>query len=354
MILRLRLHGEHVVALVVDLGEEGLLLLGGVEVVGQVLERRRDDDLVELLDLAVDGDADLAVLPLDLRDIAVQAGLVQEMVVELLPDPLRAVLPGPEVALDEVHRGLEVQIFQDVGRRDLVEIAVAEGREGADPDVLHELDAVDLAELVERKGQVLQVGVDAGDLLALRGDGVAVVAAFGDAAVAVDVVAFIFGLQELAEAGDLLLHLQQTGDLREVLRGLEGLDDLAVHVLVVAVQLRAVVGDAAELLDVVDRVVGRDAHDRAHLVAPPVVVRGVALAAHMVVPLEDGVILVALLLEVHGRGETRRAAADDTDPVRYVAHNGDPFLNDAVRALHTCAEPEKLFLKEVAKTSLIP
>ena len=240
MILGLGGDGLDGVALVVDLGEELQLVLAGVEVVDHAVvvahvavgdvERRGDDDLVILLDLAVDGDEDLAVAALDLGDLGIDSRRVHDVVVELLPDPLGALLPGPEVDLDEVHRGLEVEVLEDVGRGDLVEVAVAEGSVGPDPDVLHELAAVLLAELVEGQSQVLEVLVDALDLLTAGGDGVAVVTAFGDAAVAVDVIALVLGLEELAEELDLLFHLEQAGDLQDVLLGLERLDDLAGRV----------------------------------------------------------------------------------------------------------------------------
>ena len=66
---------------------------------------------LKAIHLAVDGDVDLAVLTLHLVDPGAQAGGVLEMVVELLPDVLGAVLPGPQVDLHEVHGGLEVQIL---------------------------------------------------------------------------------------------------------------------------------------------------------------------------------------------------------------------------------------------------
>ena len=324
MILGLGLHGQNVVALVVDLGEQGLLVLPGVEVfhhadltvsplVGDV-QGGGDDDLVVFLNLAVDGDIDLAVLALHLLDLGVQAGGVLQVLVQLLPDVLGAVLPGPEVDLDEVHGGLEVQILQNVGSGDLVKVAVAEGGVGPDPDVLGQLHAVLLAEFVEGQRQILQVLVLAGDGLTL---GVllreALVAALGNAPVTVDVIALVLGFQDLAQLLDLLLHLQQAGNLQQVLLGLEGLDDLALGVLVVPVQLGTVVGDAAELFHIMDSIVGGHAHDGAHLIPAAIVVGRPALAAHPVKPLQDGVVGIALLLQVHACGKTGGAAADDAD-----------------------------------------
>ena len=191
---------------------------------------------------------------------------------------------------------------------------MAEGGEGSDPDLLDELAAVLLAEFLEGQRQILQVGVDALDLFPAGSHGKAVVTALGNAAVTVDVIALILGLQQFAELGQLLLHLQQPGVADDVAQGSgKGLNDLAVGVLVVAVELGAVVGDAAELLHIVHGVVRGHAHDGAHLIALAVVVGGPALAAHSVRLLKDGVVGIALLLQIHARSQARRAAADDAD-----------------------------------------
>ena len=235
------------------------------------------------------------------------------MLVQLLPDVLGSVLPGPQIDLDEVHGGLEIQILHDVGRRDLVKVAVSEGGKRSDPDILHQLDAVQLAEFLEGKGQILQIRVDALDLFSARRNGIAVVASFGNAAVAVHIVAFVFGFKKLAEFLDLLLHFQKMRDLRDVFLRLEGLDDLALLALIVSVELRTVVGDAAEIFDVLYRIIGRNAHNGAHLVAASLVIRRVALAAHMIVFFQYRIVFVALLLQIHGSGQSGRASADDTD-----------------------------------------
>ena len=236
------------------------------------------------------------------------------MGVELLPDVLGALFPGPQVDLHEVHAGLIIQILQHVAGGDLVEIAVAKGGKRPDPDLLHQRHAVHLAELIEGQRQILQVGVDALHLLAARGDGIAVIPTLGDAAVAVDVVALVLGLQQLAEQLELLLHLQHPRILDDVDEGAgEGLDHVALGVLVVAVQLGTVVGDAAELLHVVHRVVAWHAHDGAHLIAPAVVMGRPALAAHAVLALQNGVVRVALLLQVHTGRQAGGASAHNTD-----------------------------------------
>ena len=249
-----------------------------------------------------------------------------QVVVQLLPDVLGAFLPGPEVDLDEVHAGLEIQILQDVGRRDLVKIAVAERGEGPDPDLLHQGNAVELAEILERHRQVLQVRVLALYALAAGGHGIAVIAAFGHTPVPVEVIALVLGLQQLAEGGQLLLHLQQPGVADEIGKGLrKRLNDVAAAVLVIAVQLRAVVRDAAELFDILHRIVGGDAHDGAHFIPASVVMRAPALAAHAVQTLKNRVVFIALLLQIHTGAQTGRAAADNGDANVFV-HSFPPFL----------------------------
>ncbi len=352
MVLGLCLHGQYVVALVFDLAEELLLVFPGVEIVHHAdqavvsvlllrnIERGGNDDLVILFHLAVDGHIDLSVLSFHLLDDGVQAGRVLKMLVQGLPDELGAVLPGPEVDLDEVHAGLEIQIFKDIGGRDLVEIAIAEGGEGADPDVLDQFHSVLLAELGKRHCQVLEVGIDAAYRLSFgAGCGEAFVAALCHAPVAVEVVAFILGLQKLSEFLELSLHLQETGDLQDVLSGLEGLDDLAQTVLIVAVELGAVMGDAAEFLHVMHGIIGRNAHDGAHLITAAVIPGRPALAAYPVVLLQDGIVLIPLLLQIHTCGKACGSASDDTDsdvfihvqfpPVKFF----EPLLRGPAKAL---------------------
>ena len=133
-----------------------------------------------------------------------------DLVVEVLPDGLRAVFPCPQVHLHEVHRGLEVEVLEHVGGRNLVEVAIAERGERANPNVLHEFDAIELAEVLERQRQVLQVLVFARDVLAAGCDSVAVVTTLCNAAVAVYVIALVLRLQQLAEFLDLTLHPEQT------------------------------------------------------------------------------------------------------------------------------------------------
>ena len=93
----------------------------------------------------------------------------------------------------------------------------------------------------------------------------------------------------------------------------ERVDDVALQVLVVAVQARAVMRDAAEVLDILDGVVRGNAHDGAELVTAAFVFGRMALATDPAVALEDGVVLVTCLLQVHACGKAGRATADDRD-----------------------------------------
>ncbi len=83
MMLLGRLDRHDIVAFVIDLREELSLVVAGVEVIHHAdlavralvrdVERRRHDDLVVLLDLAVDRHIDLAVPALDLLDRGVES-----------------------------------------------------------------------------------------------------------------------------------------------------------------------------------------------------------------------------------------------------------------------------------------
>ena len=84
-------------------------------------------------------------------------------------------------------------------------------------------------------------------------------------------------------------------------------------------------GDAAELLHIVHGVVRGHAHDGAHLIALAIVAGGPALAADSGGFLKDGVVGIALLLQIHARGQAGRAAADDADAYVFV-HNCLPFI----------------------------
>ena len=264
---------------------------------GAALERGGDDEFVEDLLFAVDGDGDFLTIADDLLDLGVEEGRVGDLLVEGLVDGLGAIFPGPEVDVDEVHHRLEVEVFEDVGGRDFIEIAIAERGERANPDLGDEGDAVDFAEFVEREGEVLEVRVDAFDGLTSRGDREAFVTAFGDAEVAADVVAFVLGFEQAAHLLDLALQFEEVRDAGELF--VETVIDAAIEVLVGTVEFRAVMGDAGEFFDVVNRIVGGNTHDGAHLIAFAIMNRRVAFAAHVVGFLINHVILVSLFLEIH-------------------------------------------------------
>ena len=329
VVLRPGEEGLNVIALIVDLGEEGLFILAGIEVLDHALlavitfignvERSGDDDLIKLLNLAVDRDEDLAILALDLVNGAVEQGGMLQVIIQLFPDVLGAFFPCPEIDLHEVHAGLIVQIFQNIGSGNFIKVTIAEGSEGSDPDLLNQGNLVLLAEFLERQSKILQVRVYALDLLAARRHGVAVVTTLGNTAVTVEVIALVLGFQQFTKGLELFFHLEQPGVPDDVAdRAGKGFDHLTARILIVAVELRTVVGDTAELLDVVNGIVGWNTHDGAHLIAASVVVRRPALAADAIQTLKNGVVLIAFLLQVHTCAEAGGAAADDCDANVFV------------------------------------
>ena len=321
-----------------DLGEELALLGRGVAVVHEELERGAEDDLVEFLDALAGGVAhrhlDLVTRAVHRGDLGLEESGVAQVGVDAGPDGLGTGAPGPELARgEELLDGKGVQVLEDVGRRDLVEVAVAEGGEGALPDHLGVLAVVELEELGEGQAEVLEVGVvalDVGELELGRGAG-ALVAALGHAAVAVDVVALVLGGQQAGE----LPHFH---DLLEQLE-LALLEWRAVGVAEGAAHGGAVgMRGAAELLALMHGEIGVAAHDRTHLdgaILPLTLlvldlhVGREGLTAHMVGLLVDHVVEIARLLEVHGRRDAGRAAADYADaliPV-LVRHIRSPIRN---------------------------
>ena len=255
----------YVVSLIVDLFEESHLVISCIEVLYHSLhsvctcardvERCGNDDLVILFDFAVYCYVNLAVLTLYLLDIAVQSCRVLELVVQAFPDVLSTLFPCPEVDLDEVHGCLEVEVLEDVACRDLVKVSVTECCERSDPYILDEVYLVLLAEFLERKSEVLEVRVDAAYRLSFRCYCKTFVTSLGNAAVTIYVISLVLGLEKFAELLELLLHPEKSRDLEDVLLRLERLNDLTVLVLVVTVELRAVMSDAAELFYIMYSVV---------------------------------------------------------------------------------------------------
>ena len=332
MILRLGLHGQNIVTLIINLGEEFLLIFAGIEVLDHALlsvcalvrniQRSSHDDLVIFFHISVDGDKYFSISSLDFFNRAVQTGGMFQMVIQLFPDVLCSVLPGPQIDLDKVHAGLEIQILQNVSGRNLVEIAVAERGERPDPDILDKFNTVLFAELIERKRQIFQVRVLSADrltLCALLGE--TVITAFRNSAVSVDVISFVFGFQQLAELFHLVLHSQKTRDLKKILLRLERLDDFALTVLVVSVQFGTVVCDAAEFFRVMHRVIAGNAHDGAHLIAASVICRGPALTAYAVEPLQNRIVFIAFLLQVHTCRQSGGTASNNADAGVFVHLN---------------------------------
>ena len=328
MILRLRGHCLNGVALVIDFGEEGLLIVTCVCIINKAIrltsvavsavKRCRHDQLIKLLDFAVDGDKHFAVLPLNLRDAAVELCSVLQFFVEAFPDVLRSVLPRPEVDVDKVHRRLEVKILQNIGGWNLVKIAVTKGCEGPDPDILHELTAVLFTEGLEREGQIFQIGVAELNSLAAGSNRIAVTSALGNTAVAVHIIASVLGFQNLAELLHLALHLEEAGNLQDIFFGFERLNHFTGTVFVVSVQFRAVMCDAAEFFHVMHGIVRGHTHNSTHLVSLSLVGGRPALAAYAIGLLVDHIVFIALFLEIHARGKACRASADNCHAYIFV------------------------------------
>ena len=165
--------------------------------------------------------------------------------VEVFEHRLGAVGPRPQISLGKGHHGDEVEVLQHVGGRDVVEVPVAEGREGVDPQVSGGLAPVEGEELVEGQHEVLVNLV----------------------VVAVGVISLVLRREQLTQ----LLHCCH--NLRATHRILFRDVDLAVLVQELATQFRPVDLVAGAIHDLLSGVVAGDAHDGSHLITTAVVVR---------------------------------------------------------------------------------
>ena len=179
------------------------------------------------------------------RVMRVTFGRVLQGGVEVFEHRLGAVGPRPQISLGKGHHGDEVEVLQHVGDRDVVEVPVAEGREGVDPQVSGGLAPVEGEELVEGQHEVLVNLV----------------------VVAVGVISLVLRREQLAQ----LLHCCH--DLRTTHWILFRDVDLAVLVQELATQFRPVDLVASAIHDLLDGVVTGDAHDGPHLITTAVVVR---------------------------------------------------------------------------------
>ena len=190
-------HGE--ILLMDYLGEQLFLFRAGIAVAEEQLERGADDKLVELFGLAVYGDIDLVVFTLDVGDFGVEQSGMLQVAVDALPDALGAVVPSPQFAGGkELLDGEGIKILENISRRDLVEVAVAEGSERTLPDELCVLAVVELEELGEGHRKILQVRVLALDVskLHLGRRAGTLITTLGHTSVTVDIVALVLRLEE--------------------------------------------------------------------------------------------------------------------------------------------------------------
>ena len=314
--------------------EEIGLLLGRIGVLCKMIERRRYDQPVEFLCMLAAGVTDShpdrpVIRTLDPDDLCAESGRMDELFICLLIDALCPFLPCPEPEVDEFDCGRRVEVFHDIGGRDLVEEAVAERRVRGDPDLHDVLDAVLFAEFRERKREVLQMRISSLDLKerVIQSLGEAVIAAFCDAAVPVAVIASVLGLHEVNELLHLFLQLEQV--LRFLDRGLaqriERINFLSMCVAVHAPHIRAVkMAGLREFFNLVHGVIGDGAHDCAGLKGALLAVyhhlRRPAFAANTVLPLVNRVIAVALELKIHGSGNSGGTSADDADLFIQIFH----------------------------------
>ena len=123
-----------------------------------------------------------------------------QVAVDALPDALGAVVPSPQFAGGkELLDGKGIKILENISRRDLVEVAVAERSERTLPDKLCVLAVIELEELGEGHRKILQVRVLALDVskLHLGRRAGTLITTLGHTSVTVDIVALVLRLEEL-------------------------------------------------------------------------------------------------------------------------------------------------------------
>ena len=178
------------------------------------------------------------------------------MCLDAFPNGLCAVFPCPEIDFDEVHAGLEIKIFENVCCRDFIEVAITEGCEWSDPNFLCKLDSIEFAELAEWQAEVFQVLVDAADwftlCVSLRAT---FISALCNTAVTVDIIADVLCFKDFTKLLDLFFHLEKLWDLEWVLLWIEWINDFALAVFVVSVELWAVVIGVSEDFCIVNSIV---------------------------------------------------------------------------------------------------
>ena len=89
----------------------------------------------------------------------------------------------------------------------------------------------------------------------------------------VDIIAFILCLQNLPEFFDLLFHLQQAGNLQEILLRFKRFNYITVTVFIVPVQFRAIMRYTAELFHVMNGIIRRNTHNGSHFITFSLIMR---------------------------------------------------------------------------------
>ena len=115
---------------------------------------------------------------------------------------------------------------------------------------------------------------------------------------AADIIPLVFRFQDLTEFLDLILEPEQMRQVEQLF--IEAGVDFSVRQPIGPVQLRAVgMGHTGEQFHVVHRIVRRNAHDRAHLIALAIHVRRMTFSSDMIRFFIDHIILITFLFQIH-------------------------------------------------------
>ena len=294
-------------------------MLGRVEIVGQILKRCGDDDLIVLFHILADIDLDLAVFTSYFGDVDVEACRMLKFCIDCFVNALRAVLPRPQIFVDKVHCGCKVKIFDDVCRRNLIEEAVTECGVRSDPNLLCKFNLVEFAEICEVHREVFEVGVLTHHVFARYGV-VSVVFALCNTLMSGVLISLVFGREKRTEFFDLGFGSQKVRNEERVFLGVERIVRFTVFSAIRAFELRAVVIYTAKQFKLVNRIVRGATHNCAHFKSLSIVIRGVAFTADVIFSFKNSVIGVTILLKMYCRAQSRRTCADDTN-LFVLCHN---------------------------------
>ncbi len=309
----------YVVTLVIDLCKEFFLLLGCVEVVGQILKRCGDDDLVVLFHILADIDLNFAVFTSYFRDVDVETCRMLKFCIDCLVNALRTVFPRPQIFVDKVHCGCEVKVFNDVCSRDFIKETITECGIRSDPDLLCKFNLVEFAEICKVHREFFEVGVFADNVFARYGI-VTVVLALCNSLVTGVLISLILGCKKCTEFFDLGFDFQKVRNEERVFLGIERIVFFTVFSAICTFEFRTVVIYAAEQFEFVNSIVRRATHNCAHFKSLSIVIRRVAFAADMIFSFENSVIGVTILLKMYCCAKSGRTCADDTN-LFVLCHN---------------------------------